>query len=84
VKSNLVLISDKGLSNSAYFHCERACIDGEFTEEKEAAMLKELERITKEEYSGMQFTVDPVTPECADKSIDNNEQQRCEKKKIKQ
>ena len=57
-------------------------IDGELTEEKKAAMLKELKRITGEEHSDMQFTVDPVTPECSDQSIDNKEHQHCEKKKI--
>ena len=59
-------------------------IEGELTEEKKAAMLKELERITGEEDSGREFTVDPIAPECADKSIDSNEQQHCEKRKIKQ
>jgi DNA-binding winged helix-turn-helix (wHTH) protein len=57
-------------------------IDGELTEEKKVAMLKELKRITGEEYSGMEFTVDPVAPECANKSTDNNKQ-HCEDKKIK-
>ena len=45
-------------------------------------MLKELKRITGEEYSGMQFTVDRVTPESTDKTIDGNGQQHCENKKV--
>ena len=37
-------------------------IEGELTQERKAAMLKELKRITGEEHSGMEFTVDPVEP----------------------
>lgn len=54
-------------------------IEGELTEEKKAAMLKELKRITGEEHSGMEFTVDPVSLECDDKSLESNERQNCKK-----
>jgi DNA-binding winged helix-turn-helix (wHTH) protein len=37
-------------------------IEGKLTEEKKAAMLKEIKRITGEEYSGMAFTLDPTEP----------------------
>ncbi|NQZ12792.1 MAG: winged helix-turn-helix domain-containing protein [Algicola sp.] len=40
-------------------------IEGELTQERKAAMLKELKRITGEEHSGMEFTVDPVDPSYA-------------------
>jgi DNA-binding winged helix-turn-helix (wHTH) protein len=52
-------------------------IEGELTEEKKAAMLAEIKRITGEEYSGMIFTVDPVKPNCQninDKEKKNNKQ----------
>jgi DNA-binding winged helix-turn-helix (wHTH) protein len=38
-------------------------VEGELTEERKAAMLKELKRITGEEDSGMEFTVDSVDPD---------------------
>ena len=41
-----------------------AGIEGELTEEKKAAMLKELKRITGEEFSGMEFSIDPLKPNC--------------------
>jgi len=39
-------------------------IDGELTEEKKAAMLKEIKRITGESHSGMDFTLDPIKTAC--------------------
>ena len=42
-------------------------IDGELTEERKAAVLQEIKRITGEENSGMEFTFDSLTPECVDK-----------------
>jgi DNA-binding winged helix-turn-helix (wHTH) protein len=39
-------------------------IDGELTEERKAAMLKEIKRITGEEHSDMIFTLDPIEPDC--------------------
>ncbi len=41
-------------------------IDGELTEERKAAMLKEIKRITGEEHSDMIFTIDPIEPSCKD------------------
>lgn len=63
-------------------------IEGELTEEKEAAMLAELKRITGEEHSDMEFTVDEITPACINKAIDGkaageNENKHCEKKTAK-
>jgi hypothetical protein len=59
-------------------------IDGELTAEKEAAMLTELKRITGEEDSGWEFTVDKIDPQCGDTSIDDNKKKHCENKKHKQ
>ena len=39
-------------------------VDGALTEEKKAAMLEEIKRITGEEDSGMIFTLDKVKPTC--------------------
>jgi len=39
-------------------------IDGELTEERKVAMLKEIKRITGEEHSDMIFTLDPIEPTC--------------------
>ncbi|WP_299081203.1 winged helix-turn-helix domain-containing protein [uncultured Paraglaciecola sp.] len=55
-------------------------IDGELTEEKKAAMLKELKRITGEEHSGMEFTVDPIAPECDKKMPKGSPETPCEQK----
>jgi DNA-binding winged helix-turn-helix (wHTH) protein len=57
-------------------------IEGELTEEKKSAMLAELKRITGEEHSDMEFTLDDIVPTCVDKTIDNKNQ-HCEKKTIK-
>lgn len=43
-------------------------IDGELTEERKAAMLKEIKRITGEEHSDMIFTIDPIEPSCKDQN----------------
>jgi DNA-binding winged helix-turn-helix (wHTH) protein len=45
-------------------------IEGELTEEKKAAMLAELKRITGEEHSDMEFTLDDITPACINKTFD--------------
>ncbi|NQZ90079.1 MAG: winged helix-turn-helix transcriptional regulator [Colwellia sp.] len=63
-------------------------IEGELTEEKEAAMLAELKRITGEEHSDMEFTVDEITPACinkvnGDKVTGENGNKHCEKKTAK-
>ncbi|WP_371373201.1 transcriptional regulator [Thalassotalea aquiviva] len=42
----------------------QAGIEGKLTEEKKAALLKELKRITGEEHSGMEFTIDTDIPKC--------------------
>ncbi|PKI15870.1 winged helix-turn-helix domain-containing protein [Colwellia sp. 12G3] len=39
-------------------------IDGELTEERKVAMLKEIKRITGEEHSDMIFTIDPIKHDC--------------------
>lgn len=39
-------------------------VDGVITPERKAAMLKELKRITGEENSAMEFTVDPIKHDC--------------------
>lgn len=57
-----------------------AGIEGELTEEKKAAMLKELKRITGEEYSDMEFTVDPVEPYCSDTASEDTKKDHCIKK----
>jgi DNA-binding winged helix-turn-helix (wHTH) protein len=59
-------------------------IDGNLTEEKKAAMLEELKRITGEEHSHMEFTVDEITTECIDNTTDINMKQKCEKTNKKQ
>lgn len=52
----------------------QAGIEGELTEEKKAAMLKEIKRITGEENSGMEFTIDPLKSDCQQlDSKDKNE-----------
>jgi DNA-binding winged helix-turn-helix (wHTH) protein len=43
-----------------------AGIEGKLTEDKKAAMLKEIKRITGEENSGMKFTIDPQKINCTD------------------
>jgi len=55
-------------------------IEGKLTPEKKAAMLKEIKRITGEEYSGMAFTVDPIKPNCEslDKSDPNKLAKNCQ------
>lgn len=58
-------------------------IEGELTEEKKAAMLEELKRITGEEGSDMKFTVDDLSPDCELKVIDDNQKQHCEDNKPK-
>jgi DNA-binding winged helix-turn-helix (wHTH) protein len=58
-------------------------IEGELTEEKESAMLAELKRITGEEDSDIEFTVDEIVPACIGKAI-YNENQHCEIKKKKE
>ena len=45
-------------------------IEGELTEEKKAAMLAELKRITGEEHSDMEFTLDSIAPACINKIVD--------------
>ena len=54
-------------------------IEGQLTEEKKAAMLKELKRITGEEHSNMEFTVDDLTPSCNENKNDANEKEECKK-----
>lgn len=54
-------------------------IEGELTEEKKAAMLAELKRITGEEDSDMEFTVDEIDPNCAINATDEDEKKHCEK-----
>ncbi|NQZ83864.1 MAG: winged helix-turn-helix transcriptional regulator [Colwellia sp.] len=58
-------------------------IEGKLTKKKKAAMLAELKRITGEEHSDMEFTVDEIVPACINKAIENNEKQHCEKNKNK-
>lgn len=45
----------------------QAGIEGKLTEEKKAILLKEIKRITGEEYSGMEFTIDTDIPICFEK-----------------
>lgn len=52
-------------------------IDGELTEERKAAVLQEIKRITGEENSGMEFTFDSLIPECVDK---DDQKKNCEYK----
>lgn len=54
-------------------------IEGELTEEKKAAMLEELKRITGEEDSDMEFTVDDVEPTCIDKETKGKDLEHCKK-----
>jgi DNA-binding winged helix-turn-helix (wHTH) protein len=57
-------------------------IEGELTEEKKAAMLAELKRITGEEHSDMEFTLDDITPACMNKIVDGkavSEKKHCKK-----
>lgn len=62
-------------------------IEGKLTEEKKLAMLAELKRITGEEHSDMEFTVDDLEPSCVDESIadkpviDNNKKYCLKKNK---
>jgi hypothetical protein len=58
-------------------------IEGELTEEKESAMFAELKRITGEENSDIEFTVDEIVPACIGKAIDNVTQ-HCEIKQKKE
>ena len=63
-------------------------IEGELTKEKESAMLAELKRITGEEGSDMEFTVDSIAPDCIKKVINGkaageNENKHCENKTVK-
>jgi DNA-binding winged helix-turn-helix (wHTH) protein len=58
-------------------------IEGELTDEKKAAMLAELKRITGEEHSDMEFTLDEIESTCVDKAIDNKKE-HCEKQKTKE
>jgi len=62
----------------------QAGIEGELTEEKKAAMLAEIKRITGEEHSGMVFTVDPVKPNCDSKKIKDKESTACIKQQKSQ
>jgi len=48
-------------------------IDGELTEERKVAMLKEIKRITGEEHSDMIFTLDPIEPVCDKEGSSNSE-----------
>jgi len=48
-------------------------IDGELTEERKIAVLKEIKRITGEEHSDMIFTLDSVEPDCKQKKHGNSE-----------
>lgn len=57
-------------------------IDGELTKEKEAAMLKELKRITGEEGSDMVFTVDDVKPKCDKSKADEEQKSRCQQNSV--
>ncbi len=52
-------------------------VEGELTQERKAAMLKELKRITGEEHSGMEFTVDPVDP--GNEKCDSAKDPKCQK-----
>jgi DNA-binding winged helix-turn-helix (wHTH) protein len=54
-------------------------IEGELTEEKKISMLAELKRITGEEHSDMEFTIDDIKPKCAE----NHENTHCIKEAIK-
>lgn len=54
-------------------------IEGELTEEKKAAMLAELQRITGEEHSGMEFTVDEIAQDCAIKTSSGDTKEHCKK-----
>ncbi|MEW6997284.1 transcriptional regulator [Colwelliaceae bacterium BS250] len=54
----------------------QAGIDGELTEEKKAAMLAEIKRITGEEHTDMVFTVDPIKSSC-DKKHKNKAAVEC-------
>lgn len=54
-------------------------IEGELTKEKEAAMLKELKRITGEEGSDMTFTVDDSAPKCTVFAKNSDEKVHCQK-----
>jgi len=46
-------------------------LDGELTEERKAAMLKEIKRITGEEHSDMIFTLDSLKPDCKQRKPKN-------------
>jgi len=72
-------ISIKKLADGGYEI--EAGIEGELTEEKKAAMLKEIKRITGEENSGMEFTVDPKKKNCEHLSEKSNNE--CNKDQIK-
>jgi DNA-binding winged helix-turn-helix (wHTH) protein len=48
-------------------------IDGELTEERKIATLKEIKRITGEEHSDMLFTIDAIKPDCKKKQHGNSE-----------
>jgi hypothetical protein len=59
-------------------------IEGELTEDKKAAMLKEIKRITGEEHSDMIFTVDPIQPNCKQEELNDTKDKKeliCTKKK---
>jgi DNA-binding winged helix-turn-helix (wHTH) protein len=64
----------------------QAGIEGKLTEDKKSAMLKEIKRITGEENTGMEFTIDPIKPNCEhiNKKGKNEDTTRCVEHKIKQ
>ena len=65
-------LSIKKLSDGGYEI--QAGIEGKLTKEKKAVMLKEIKRITGEENSGMEFSIDLIAPTCDHtKNKDKNE-----------
>ncbi|KGK00346.1 putative transcriptional regulator, CadC [Thalassotalea sp. ND16A] len=54
-------------------------VEGELTEERKAAMLKEIKRITGEEHSDMIFTVDPLKPDCEQIKARHKDKSECKK-----
>lgn len=55
-------------------------IEGELTQGKKAAMLEEIKRITGEQNSGMEFTVDPMLKDCEEQNKGQTKQQMCKQK----
>jgi len=59
-------------------------IEGELTEARKAAMLKEIKRITGEEHTDMIFTVDPIDLNCKeDQQQGGKEKATCQSKPLK-